>query len=38
MGRKGDAKRASRFWGCSGYPECRAIAPYTKPKKDPLEA
>ena len=38
MGRKGDAKRASRFWGCSGYPECRAITPYTKPKKDPLEA
>jgi DNA topoisomerase-3 len=29
-GKKQGAKRATQFWGCTGYPECKSTAPYSR--------
>ena len=34
QGRKtSKAKRSEKFWGCSGYPECKSTAPYKASRK-----
>ena len=29
-GKPAGKKRATQFWGCTGYPECKSTAPYSK--------